>query len=37
MERDLFGIQALADELRAPTPPPRKGQPKKAAPPPVKK
>jgi hydroxylamine dehydrogenase len=32
MERDLFGIQAMVDELRAPTPPPKKGQPRKAAP-----
>jgi hypothetical protein len=29
VERDLFAIQGLADELRKPTPPPRKAQPKK--------
>jgi len=29
LERDLFAIQEAADELRKPTPPPRKAQPKK--------
>jgi hypothetical protein len=32
LERDLFAIQGLVDELRSPTPPPRGATPRKAAP-----